>query len=88
MPILILSSSLHTHLPSRFFPSDIHIKNTYALFPFLILLDLITPILLHLMTMTNHEPVYYAVFSRPCNSKRVLQLSVLEQLNRFFPFNM
>jgi len=88
MPILILSSSLRVHFPSRFFPSGFHTKNTYAFFPFLSLLDSDTPILLHLITMTNHEPVHYAVFSRSCNSKRVPQLSGLEQLNQFFPFNM
>jgi hypothetical protein len=86
MPILILSSSLRVHRPSRFFPSGFHIKSTYAFFPFLSLLDLDTSILLHLMTMGNHEPVHYAVFSKSCNSKRVPQL--VEQLNRFFPFNM
>jgi hypothetical protein len=81
MPILILPSSLHIHLPSRFFPSGLRIKNTYVLLNFLILLALSALILLHLMTMTNHEPVHYAVFSRSCNSKRVPELSILEQLN-------
>jgi len=87
MPILILSSSLHIRLPGRFYPSGCHIKNMYAFFPFLILLDLITLILLHLMTTTNNELVFYAVFSRSFNSKRIPQLSVLEQINRLFPFN-
>jgi hypothetical protein len=90
MPILILSSILHIHLPSRFFPSRFHIKNTYTFLPFLIILDLITLILLlvHLMTMKTHEPVYFAVFPTSSYPKRVSQLIDLEQLNRFFPFNI